>query len=78
MTTTRVRRASAALLLAAASMGTLAGCSDEDGDGARFDEEIRDVENSVDDLVDDIQDGADELEDVVTTEFEEISDELSD
>lgn len=55
-TTTRIAAAGVA---AALTLGGLAACSDEDGDGGTTDEEIQDVEDTVDSIQDEIQEEVD-------------------
>jgi hypothetical protein len=58
MTSSRITAGAAAVLL---SLGSLAGaaCSDEDGDGGTTDEEIEDVEGTVDSIQDEIEEEID-------------------
>jgi hypothetical protein len=56
---TRTRRAAALTLATLLSLGSLAACSDEDGDGGTTDEEIQEGEDTVDSLGDEVQEEID-------------------
>ncbi len=55
----RTNRAAALSLAVLFGVGALGACSDEDGDGGTTDEEIQDVEDTVDDLGDEIEEEID-------------------
>jgi hypothetical protein len=55
-TTTRIAAAGVAAVL---SLGGLAACSDEDGDGGTTDEEIQDLEDTVTSIEGEIQEEVD-------------------
>ena len=58
MNRTRIAAITTAGLFGLGSLG-LAACSDEDGDGGTTDEEIEDVEETVDDMGDEIEEEVD-------------------
>lgn len=58
-TTSRLVSVSAAAAFGLASLTGFAACSDEDGDGGTTDEEIQDVEETVEDLGDEVEEEVD-------------------
>ncbi len=61
MRTTRVAGLSLSVLFGLGSLG-LSACSDEDGDGGTTDEEIEDIEDTVDDVGSEIDEEIDAQE----------------
>lgn len=57
--TNRIVAASFAGLLTLGAAGSLAACSDEDGDGGTTDEEIQDGKDAVDDVKDEVEEEVD-------------------
>ena len=55
----RTNRAAALSLSVLFGVGAIAACSDEDGDGGTTDEEIQDVEDTVDSIEDEIDEEVD-------------------
>ncbi len=55
----RTHRAAALSLSVLFGVGALAACSDEDGDGGTTDEEIQDVEDTVDSIEDEVEEEVD-------------------